>query len=118
MCPVDGIVTFPLVNASRVLQPHEDALVLTLGISGFDVRRVLIDPGSSTDLLQMLVFKQMDYSPSTLENLRRLLSRFNGATTTSQGDIVFPVQASLITLNIQFSVVEDLFHFNAIMGCA
>ena len=60
MRPVDGIVTFPLVNASRVLQPHEDALVLTLRISGFDVRRVLIDPGSSTDLLQMSAYKQMD----------------------------------------------------------
>ena len=60
----------------------------------------------------------MDYSLSALENLGQLLSRFNGATTTSQGDIVFPVRASSITLNIQFSVVEDLSHFNAIMGCA
>nr|CAN82058.1 hypothetical protein VITISV_010874 [Vitis vinifera] len=85
MRPVDDIVTFPFVKASRVLQPHEDALVLTLGISGFDVRRVLIDPGSSTDLLQMSAYKQMDYLLSALENLGRLLSRFNGATMTSQG---------------------------------
>ena len=91
MRPVDGIVTFPFVKASRVLQPHEDALVLTLGISGFDVRRVLIDPGSSTDLLQMSAYKQMDYLLSALENLGWLLSRFNGATMTSQGNIVFPV---------------------------
>ncbi|KAL6338705.1 hypothetical protein AAG906_023854 [Vitis piasezkii] len=41
--PVDGIVTFPPVNACRVLQPHEDTLILTLGISGFDIRRVLVD---------------------------------------------------------------------------
>lgn len=51
MCLIDGIVTFPLVNANQVLQPHKDALVLTLGMSGLDVRRVLIDPGSSADLL-------------------------------------------------------------------
>ncbi|KAL6326245.1 hypothetical protein AAG906_004742 [Vitis piasezkii] len=46
----------PPINASRVLQPHEDALVLTLGISGFDIRRVLVDPGSSADLLEMSAY--------------------------------------------------------------
>ncbi|RVW21774.1 hypothetical protein CK203_114435 [Vitis vinifera] len=34
---------------------------------------------------------QMGHSPSVLENLGRLLSGFNGATTTSQGDVVLPV---------------------------
>ena len=48
---MDGIITFPPINPNRVLQPHEDALILTLGISGFDVRKILIDPGSSADLL-------------------------------------------------------------------
>ncbi|RVX21074.1 hypothetical protein CK203_002136 [Vitis vinifera] len=73
---------------------------------------------SSTDLLQMSAYKQMGYSPSTLENLRCLLSEFNGATTTSLGDVVFPVQASPITLNVQFSMVDDLSPYNAIMGRA
>ena len=50
-CPVDGTITFPSINANRVLQSHEDVLILTLGISKFDVRRVLIDPGNSADLL-------------------------------------------------------------------
>ena len=54
---VNDTITFSLVNASRVLQSHKDALVLTLGISGFDMRRVLVDPGSSTDILQMSVYK-------------------------------------------------------------
>ena len=60
----------------------------------------------------------MSYSPSALENLGRLLFEFNGATTTSQGDVVLPVQVGLVTLNVQFSMVEDLSHFNAIMGRA
>ncbi|KAL6334415.1 hypothetical protein AAG906_014993 [Vitis piasezkii] len=30
---------------------------------------------------------KMGYSPSTLENPRRLFSKFNGATTTSRGDV-------------------------------
>ena len=54
---VNDTITFSLVNASKLLQPHEDALVLTLGISGFDMRRFLVDPSSSTDILQMSAYK-------------------------------------------------------------
>ena len=49
--PIDGPISFPLVNPSRVIVPHYDALVLTLCISGFDVHGVLVDPGSVTYLL-------------------------------------------------------------------
>ncbi|RVW42656.1 hypothetical protein CK203_098275 [Vitis vinifera] len=122
MRPVDDIVTFPFVKASRVLQPHEDALVLTLGISGFDVRRVLIDPGSSTDLLQMSAYKQMDYLLSALENLGRLLSRFNGATMTSQADPLQPLSLSHDTGKITYTsslltsdeleLLESVFQWN------
>ena len=57
----------------------------------------------------------MRLPPSTLENPGRLLSGFSGATTTFLGDAVLPVQAGPITQNVQFSVVEDLSHFNAVM---
>ena len=35
---VEDTVTFPPINAKWVLQPHEDALILTQKISGFDVK--------------------------------------------------------------------------------
>ncbi|XP_034678873.1 uncharacterized protein LOC117909081 [Vitis riparia] len=82
----------------------------------FDVRRILIDPGSSTDLLQASVVNQMGLELSGLENPGRILSGFNGTATTSLGDIVLPVQAGPVTLNIQFSVVRDLSPFNVILG--
>ena len=82
----------------------------------FDVRRILIDPGSSADLLQASVIIQMGRDLSGLENPGRILSGFNGATTTSLGDIVLPVQAGLVTLNVQFSVIQDLSPFNVILG--
>ena len=82
----------------------------------FDVRRILIDPGSSADLLQASVIIQMGRDLSGLENPGRILSGFNGAATTSLGDVVLPVQASPVTLSVQFSVVQDLSPFNAILG--
>nr|CAN65157.1 hypothetical protein VITISV_014181 [Vitis vinifera] len=53
----------------------------------------------------MFAFKQMGFPPSALENLGRILSGFNGASTTFLRDVVLP-----------FSMVEDLSFFNAIMG--
>ena len=49
--PIDGLISFPPINPNRVIVPHYDALVLTLCINGFDVHRVLVDPGSASDLL-------------------------------------------------------------------
>ena len=66
----------------------------------------------------MSPYRQMGLLPSDLENLERILSGFNGAITTSLEDDVLPVQACPITQNMRFFVVEDLSHFNAIMGCA
>ena len=41
---------------------YYDALVLTFCINDFDVHKVLVDPGSTTDLLQLQAFGQMKLS--------------------------------------------------------
>ncbi|RVX01472.1 hypothetical protein CK203_017415 [Vitis vinifera] len=42
--PIDGTIIFPPVDPARTLQPHRDALILSLEIGDFDVRRILVDP--------------------------------------------------------------------------
>ncbi|XP_034679903.1 uncharacterized protein LOC117909967 [Vitis riparia] len=112
----DGTIIFPPVDPTRILQPHRDALILSLEMGNFDVRRILVDPGSSADLVQASIISHMGHSLTGLENPRRILSGFNGASTTSLGDIVLPVQAGPVALNMQFSVVQDLSPFNVILG--
>ena len=114
--PIDGTIIFPPVDPTWTLQPHRGALILSLEIGDFDVRRILVDPGSSVDLVQASVVGRMGHSLTSLENPRRILPGFNGSSTTSLGDIVLPVQAGPVTLNVQFSVVQDLSSFNVILG--
>ena len=114
--PIDGTIVFSPVDPTRKLQPHRDTLILSPGMGDFDVRRILVDPSSSTDLLQASVINQIGRELSGLENPGRILSGFNRAATTSLGDIVLPVQVGPVTLNVQFSVVQDLSPFNAILG--
>ena len=75
--PINDPISFPSVNPNRVIVPHYDALVLTLCINGFDVHRVLVDPGSAANLLQLLAFIQMKLSSGMLNSVRRILSGFN-----------------------------------------
>ena len=114
--PIYGPISFPLVNPNRVIVPHYDALVLTPYINGFDVHRVLVDPGSAADLLQLLAFIQIKLSSSMLNSIGRIISGFNRATKTTLGDVTLPVKAGPITQRVLFSIVEDLGPYNAIVG--
>ena len=103
--PVDGPISFPPINPTRVITPYYDALVLSVCINSFDVRRVLVDPGSAADLLHLPAFNQMNIPVDHLHSAGRILSGFNGATTLSVGDITFFVKASPVTQQVLFSIV-------------
>ena len=114
--PVNDLVSFPPINPTRVITPHYDALVLTVGINSFDIHRVLVDPSKAADLLHLLAFRQMKVPLDHLSSAGRVLSGFNGATTLTVRDITFPVQAGPAIQQVQFSMVEDLGPYNAILG--
>ncbi|RVW56797.1 Transposon Ty3-I Gag-Pol polyprotein [Vitis vinifera] len=67
-------------TATTSRHPH-----LVPGNRDFDVRRILVDPGSSADLIQASVVSHMGHSLTGLENPGRILSGFNGSSTTSLG---------------------------------
>ena len=116
--PIDGPISFPPINPTRVITPHYDALVLTLCINNFDVHRVLVDLGSTSYLLHLPAFQQMKVTLDRLSSAGRVLSGFNGGTRLTVGDIVLSVKAGPITQKVLFSVVEDLGSYNAIVGQA
>ena len=114
--PIDGLVSFPPIDPTRIITPHYDALVLTLCINNFDVHKILVDPGSATELLHLLALTQMKVLLSHLSLAGRVLSGFNGSTTLTVGDIALSVKAGLVTQQVLFLVVEDLGPYNAIVG--
>ena len=116
--PVDGSISFPSINPTRVITPHYDALVLTVCVNSFDVHRVLVDPGIAADLLHLPTFKQTRVPLDHLSSAGRVLSGFNGATTLTVEDIAFPVRAGQVTQQVLFLVVKDLRPYNAILGWA
>ena len=114
--PIDGPISFPHVNQTRVITPHYDALILTLCINNFDVHRVLVDPGSAAELLHLSAFMQMKVLLSHLSLVDRVLSGFNGFTTLTVSDIDLFVKVGPVTQQVLFLVVEHLGPYNAIVG--
>ena len=53
-------------NARGVKQPHDDPLVIMLMIEGFNTRKVLVDNGSSTDIIYLFSFQQLKIDPKRL----------------------------------------------------
>lgn len=56
MTRVDSPIISFTTDDARQLHPHNDALVITLTIANFTTRRVLVDNGSSMDILYYLAF--------------------------------------------------------------
>ena len=40
----------------RTIQPHDDALIITLQIGGYDVRRVMVDQGSTAEIMYLNLY--------------------------------------------------------------
>ena len=113
---IDGTISFPSINPTRVITPHYDALIITLCVNNFDVHRVLVDLGSTAELLHLPTFMQMKVLLSHLSSAGRVLTGFNGSTTLTVGDIALSVKEGPVTQQVLFSVVEDLGPYNAIVG--
>ena len=58
--PDEQAITFTDEDASRIHHPHDDAIVITLLIADYSTRRVLVDNGSSADILYYPAFQQMN----------------------------------------------------------
>ena len=52
-------ITFTDEDTKRIQHPHDDAIVITLLIADYTTRRVLVDNGSSADILYYPAFQQM-----------------------------------------------------------
>ena len=72
------------------------------------MHRLLVDPGSAADLLQLPALWQMSISFDRLSSSGRIMSGFNRATTVTMGDIALPVKAGPVVQQILFLVVKDL----------
>ena len=63
---IQPILGFSNEDKIRTIQPHDDALVVTLKIGGYDVKRVLVDQGSAVEIMYHNLYKGLNLKPKNL----------------------------------------------------
>ena len=114
------IIEFSEDNARRLHNPHDDALVVSLQIGDYNMHRVLVDNGSSANILYYPAFQQMRINRERLTPTNAPLVRFGGTKVFPLGAITLSVMAGdypqQITREVTFLVVDCSSAYNAILG--
>ena len=110
------VLSFSDVDKQGIIQPHDDALVVTLRIGGYDVRRVMVDQGSAAEIMYPDLFKGLGLKPKDLTTYSSPLVSFEGKIVVPKGQIRLSVQAGSDVVEIDFIVVDVFSPYTAIMG--
>ena len=94
-------------DKAGTIQPHDDALVVTLKIGGYDVRRVLVDQGSAIEIMYPDLFKGLNLKPEDLTAYKSPLVSFEGKTVILKGQIKLLIQTDSEIVEVDFIVVDS-----------
>ena len=67
------------------IQPYDDALVITLKIGGYDVKRVMVDQGSGAEIMYPNLYKGLNLKPEDLTAYDSPLVSFDGKVVILKG---------------------------------
>ena len=113
-------IVFTDVDAKQLHYPHDDAIVITLTIANYTTRRVLVDNGSSTNILYYPAFQQVRINKELLRLVNVPLIRFGGIKVLPLGTISLPIVVGSyprqINKEVNFLIVDCLSSYNAIIG--
>uniref|UniRef100_A0A2N9ESH3 Uncharacterized protein n=1 Tax=Fagus sylvatica TaxID=28930 RepID=A0A2N9ESH3_FAGSY len=113
-------ITFTEEDACKVFHPHDDALVVTMEIAGYSTRRVLINNGSSADIIYLTAFQQMKIDKDQLQPIETPLVGFAGTSIYPLGmvtlQIIVGTHPKQAIKKVNFLVVDCPSAYNVIIG--
>ncbi|GAV78702.1 hypothetical protein CFOL_v3_22167, partial [Cephalotus follicularis] len=116
----EEVISFSEVDYDRVRLPHDDLVVVTLMVELLTMKRILIDSGSSTDILYKHAFDQLRIPFDQLKPVKTLSVGFAGEMVHPLGSIDLSVVAGTAPrqtqVQITFLVVDTPSPYNTIIG--
>ena len=101
-------------------QPHDNLLVIMVMIEGFNTRRVLVDNGSSADIIYLSAFQQLKVDQKRLRPFDSPLVSFSGDKVYLKGIVTLTVTAGShpfqVTNRHNILVVDSPSSNNVIIG--
>ncbi|KAK0605041.1 hypothetical protein LWI29_022149 [Acer saccharum] len=114
-------ITFTVEDSNGIDAKPNDAIVVGVRIAHRDVLRVMIDNGSSADILSARVYDELRLDRKDLEPFHVPLKGFEGAEVRSLGTVKLPVRFGTApcrrTILLDFVVVDiHNWPYNALLG--
>ena len=110
------VLSFSDADKQGTMQPHDDDLVVTLRIGGYDVKRVMVNQGSATEIMYPDLYKGLGLKPEDLMVYSSPLVSFKGKMVVPKGQIRLPVQTGTDVVEVDFIVVDAFSPYTTIMG--
>ncbi|CAL5430092.1 unnamed protein product [Camellia sinensis] len=110
------VVSFSEADLEMVQHPHNDALVVFLQVGECQVRCILIDQGSSCDIMYVRCYKELSLHPYDMEQSNSPMVGFNGTPTWPLGTTILEVQAGTRKITTEFIIIDTPSPYNIILG--
>ena len=60
---IQPALSFSNEDKIGTIQPHDDDLVVTLKIGGYDMKRVMVDQGSGVEIMYLDLYRRLKLKP-------------------------------------------------------
>ena len=98
------------------IQPHDDALMITLRIWGYDVKKVMVDQGSTAEIMYPDLYNGLNLKAKDLTPNSSPLVSFEEKIIILKGQIRLPVQIGSKMVEVDFIVVDAYSPYTAIVA--
>ncbi|KAF8116077.1 hypothetical protein N665_0022s0007 [Sinapis alba] len=92
-------ISFVAKEYEKVLAPHHDTMVISLTVANCLVKRILVDNGSSSNIIFQAVYHDL-----------------SGEIKQTTGEFILPVYVEEINMSTKFLVVNCKSSYNMILG--
>ena len=110
------VIGFSDENKIGTIQPHDDALVITLRIGGYDVKKVMVDQGNAVEIMYHDLYKGLNLKAEDLTPYSSPLMSFERKIIIPKGQVRLPVQTSSEVVEVDFIVVDAYSPYTAIVA--
>ncbi|XP_056695120.1 uncharacterized protein [Spinacia oleracea] len=109
-------ITFDDSDSTDTQQEHHDGLVISLPIGNALIKRILIDNGSSANVLFLEALQEMGLQEKSIIRRSTVLVGFSGESLRTVGEISLPTYAEGVSVMTKFNVVDCPSAYNVILG--
>ncbi|XP_021848852.1 uncharacterized protein [Spinacia oleracea] len=108
-------ITFDDSDSVDTQREHHDGLVITLLIGNALIKRILIDNGSSANVLLLGALQEMGLEEKNIIRRSTVLVGFSGESLRTVGEISLPTYEEGVNIMTKFNVVDSPSSYNVIL---